>query len=146
MALKIWLPLNGNINNKGLDEVCTAAGTLAYGDGKLGQALYMASPINANGILAPAQEKQVFTAMIWFKTPTYTGTIRYLFNEGRDYNTYGYGVHLSGNQNNIRAFIANASFTNYAITPDTWYHIAIARDADKKIYFYVNHKILICNH
>ena len=64
MALKIWLPLNGNINNKGLDGSCTAAGTLAYGAGKLGQALYMASPVNANGILAPAQEKQVFTAMI----------------------------------------------------------------------------------
>lgn len=61
MALKIWLPLNGNINNKGLDETCTQIGTLTYAAGKIGQGLYMESAASGVGIKAPRQDKQSFT-------------------------------------------------------------------------------------
>ena len=89
MALRVWLPLNGNLENKGLSGLSRGEGTLTYGDGKIGKALYMETASTANGIYVPKQEKQVFTIALWFKAPGYTGTRRDLCNEGRDYNTYG---------------------------------------------------------
>ena len=89
MALRVWLPLNGNLENKGLDMDCRSEGTIIYGEGKIGQALYMEEASTNNGIYVPKQEKQVFTVALWFKAPGYTGTRRDLCNEGRDYNTFG---------------------------------------------------------
>jgi hypothetical protein len=40
MGLQIWLPLDGNLENKGLTDVTiTANGTVSYANGKIGQCL-----------------------------------------------------------------------------------------------------------
>lgn len=140
MALRVWLPLNGNIKNQGLDKECIADGTLVYGNGKIGQALYMETASSSNGIYAPKQEKQVFSVMLWFKAPGYTGTTRHICNEGREYNTYGWNIRLVSNANQIAMMAGSGNGAQYTsnFTPDTWYHVAMCRDSDNKIYFYIN--------
>ena len=40
MALRVWLPLNGNLNNQGLSSAKVEAVTTAsFSDGKIGQSL-----------------------------------------------------------------------------------------------------------
>ena len=53
MSLQVWLPLNGNLNNQGLDGSLgftnTASATVST-DGKLGQC-YSFSTTSGNGLL-----------------------------------------------------------------------------------------------
>ena len=65
MALLVWLPLNGNIDNQGLSSVEKTAGTPAYKSGKIGQCLDLNSRVtfkcnDLNGC-------QKFTVMFWVK-------------------------------------------------------------------------------
>ena len=139
MALRVWLPLNGNIENKGLDTDCKSEGTITYSGGKIGQALYMETASTSNGIYAPKQEKQVFTISLWFKAPGYTGTRRDLCNEGRDYNTLGWRVGLNAKENTLTITGAGSGGTyTQSFVPDTWYHIAFSRDESKNVYIYIN--------
>lgn len=139
MALRVWLPLNGNIENKGLDTDCKSEGTITYSGGKIGQALYMETASTSNGIYAPKQEKQVFTISLWFKAPGYTGTRRDLCNEGRDYNTFGWRVGLNAKENTLTITGAGSGGTyTQSFVPDTWYHIAFSRDESKNVYIYIN--------
>ena len=39
MALQVWLPLNGNLNNQGLSTGSLSAGSMTFEDGKLGKCL-----------------------------------------------------------------------------------------------------------
>lgn len=143
MALRIWLPLNGNIENRGLSGPASSEGTIVYGDGKVGgKALYMESAVTTNGIYAPKQEKQVFTVSIWFKAPGYTGTRRDLCNEGRDYTTYGWRISLNSNTNQIVMRISTLDIYTHNFTPNTWYHVAISKDENAIARFYVNGELV----
>lgn len=143
MALRIWLPLNGNIENRGLSGPASSEGTIVYGDGKVGgKALYMESAVTTNGIYAPKQEKQVFTVSIWFKAPGYTGTRRDLCNEGRDYTTYGWRISLNSNTNQIVMRISTLDIYTHNFTPNTWYHVAISKDENAVARFYVNGELV----
>ena len=48
MALRVWLPLNGNLENKGLEGVSSITGSPTYGAGKLGQAITAGGTITFN--------------------------------------------------------------------------------------------------
>ena len=49
MALQVWLPLNGNLNNQGLaDDLILTSGTAMYKVGKIGQGLDLNSRISFN--------------------------------------------------------------------------------------------------
>ena len=57
MALKVWLPLNGNTNNYGLSENLTQTNAPSYVDGKMGKAM------STGGLSMTAQQaKEVFNA------------------------------------------------------------------------------------
>ena len=51
MSLQVWLPLNGNVENKGTNsKVKYNAGTLTFLDGKLGKGLSLANTVNFSGM------------------------------------------------------------------------------------------------
>jgi hypothetical protein len=56
MALRVWLPLNGNLENKGLSNIKLTSGTAVYLDnGKIGKCISLSSRINFSGL--PKMEK-----------------------------------------------------------------------------------------
>ena len=57
MALRVWLPLNGNTNNYGLSENLTQTNTPSYVDGKMGKAMSTGSLS-----MTAQQAKEVFNA------------------------------------------------------------------------------------
>ena len=51
MSLQVWLPLNGNVENKGTNsKVKYNAGTLTFLDGKLGKGLSLANTVYFSGM------------------------------------------------------------------------------------------------
>jgi hypothetical protein len=53
MALQVWLPLNGNLKNKGCANVTFTQPDLTYTSGKIGQCAYF-NNIKTNTVTIPA--------------------------------------------------------------------------------------------
>lgn len=62
MALQVWLPLNGNLNNYGVTEL-VVSGTPSYIDGKMGKSLSLASKVTFTGLPKLTQ----FSVTFWAK-------------------------------------------------------------------------------
>lgn len=86
MALRVWLPLNGNLENKGLEGVSSITGSPTYGAGKLGQAITAGGTItfnlsNTNLIEEMCLSKE-YSIMAWcYNTNTSAGA-RWVFSIG----------------------------------------------------------------
>jgi len=63
MALRVWLPLNGNLENKGLSEITTTNTPVFLNNGKLGQCISLASQVNFSNM--PRMDK--FTILFWLR-------------------------------------------------------------------------------
>lgn len=63
MALCVWLPLNGNLENKGLSPLLKRGTPVYINNGKMGKAIDLSSKINFTGL--PELEK--FTILFWLK-------------------------------------------------------------------------------
>lgn len=64
MSLQVWLPLNGNVENKGTNsKVKYNAGTLTFLDGKLGKGLSLANTVNFSGM----SKLSKFSIFFWVK-------------------------------------------------------------------------------
>lgn len=62
MALKVWLPLNGNLNNYGTSSL-TYTGTPTFVNGKMGKGISLTPRVTFNGL--PKLDK--FTILFWLK-------------------------------------------------------------------------------
>ena len=64
MSLQVWLPLNGNVENKGTNsKVKYNAGTLTFLDGKLGKGLSLANTVYFSGM----SKLSKFSIFFWVK-------------------------------------------------------------------------------
>ncbi len=125
MALKVWLPLNGNINNNGLTENnASINGSVPFSNGKIGKAADFTSTSATNRITVPGLELTTFSVCAWFMSPSAVSTASCIINEGRDYNTYGWRMYITS-ANKISLNCANTAFNTMDCVVNTWYHACI---------------------
>jgi hypothetical protein len=70
MALRVWLPLNGNLNNQGLSDISfTSTGTPTIQPGKFGNNYYLdGSSYFSTDNTNIGDFSGSFTMSIWFKS------------------------------------------------------------------------------
>lgn len=139
MSLQLWLPLNGNINNYGLNGVLPiATGITVDNNGKIGKCYHFSGSdyISLDKIIIPSQSQE-WSFSCWFCLDNNTSnTAMCLFSERTNTNATGYTIFLYANTGQM--LIDDG--VRWTITPmnfnaSTWYHLVIIRDpSGKKIY------------
>lgn len=125
MALKVWLPLNGNINNNGLTENnAVINGNVPFSNGKIGKAADFTGGSATNRITVPGLELTTFSVCAWFMSPSAVSAASCIINEGRDYNTLGWRMYITS-ANKISLNCANTAFNTMNCVANTWYHACI---------------------
>lgn len=129
MGLKIWLPLNGNLNNQGLENISiTNNGAVSNDSGKIGKCYYF----NSATMVLPSYST-TRSICFWLKAPLVNSTIAMV-----DYKSslaFGFGssgsILVKSNANSL------AVYTNTNFTPNQWIHVTLTRDdalSDIKLY------------
>lgn len=138
MSLKIWLPLNGNIENQGLADVTiTNNGATVDNNGKIGKCYSFNGSSNyiqlTNSII---EGKKPFTFSVWYKTTS--GNSYYpIISVGTS--SKGFTIHGSVNRleggNGTNHFDSSNHIT--AVSWGMWAHLAVTYDGTK-IQSYLN--------
>jgi len=140
MALRVWLPLNGTLENNGIsDPTIGLVGTPTVNNsGKIGKCYTFSG---SNGISIAQQilpsQTPAWSFACWFSLSNTTSTTAAcFFSERATANQYGYTVFIY--PNNSKMLVDDG--TRWTVTPmtfsaGTWYHLAVTRDSlGKKIY------------
>lgn len=126
MSLQVWLPLNGDIKNQGLDNTKnpTLMGTgITWTVGKIGQAATF--PNNCNScIYLPRLRLQTGSFAAWIKVNGAGASARQcIISEGRD--SYNDGVEFYTSQAGTSlSFKAHEKIISTTIALNQWYHVA----------------------
>ena len=154
MSLRIWLPLNGHLNNKGcsdLNAVSVQSGCGTSNDGKLG-VCYKNTGANSNVANTISLNSVAFSMCAWVRIDTLqknwcrsfgmTGTNQYIGFGTEHSNGTTFGFHfyktINGTNTNI--------FDNYVSLPTTgtWTHYSVTYDGAKYA-VYVNGNLVSSN-
>lgn len=127
MALRVWLPLNGNLNNNGLSNLGpTSFSNITWKtDGKLGKCANGCGIYHLNQDIIP---NNIWTVSAWVRCPSTWGqynNIVICINDA-DMNTcHIYLSIINGTQLNIGFNNTAQRYTvNYTFESNKWYHIA----------------------
>lgn len=86
MALRVWLPLNGNLENQGLEGVSSITGSPTYGAGKLGQAITAGGTITFNlsntDLIEEMCLNKEYSIMAWCYNTNTSASSRWVFGIG----------------------------------------------------------------
>lgn len=127
MSLQIWLPLNDNINNQGLNGIAMAGSPASWGTGKIGKcATFSGSTSNViyNNTNA-LNYTDNFSYCLWInqKYNGSTGTAQYAFTVGRaDAGGFGYGI-IAINTTTIKLWFGTRTLEVNCPSGE-WHHIA----------------------
>lgn len=143
MALQVWLPLNGNINNQGLSNVTVSLqnGTIAYSsNGKIGSCFYNCSTGSNLTIPYTSYVTNQLSITFWVK-PNSPSAWMDLFSIGAYANrmetdSSSGGMYYWFNDDNSYALIASSS-SLFGLADGIWHHIAVTLDGTNAK-FYVN--------
>lgn len=140
MALKVWLPLNGSLENKGIsDPTIALVGTPTVNNsGKIGKCYTFSG---SNGISVAQQilpsQTPAWSFACWFSLAnTTTTTSTCFFSERTGANANGYSIFIYPKTSSMLV----DDGTRWTVTPmtfsaNTWYHLTVTRDSSgKKIY------------
>ena len=135
MALQIWLPLDGNLNNYGLTDVTLSSGTPTYTTGKIGQCLSTGSLLFniSNNLVTTLGSTNIYSMCCWckdlntstgnrwvFQLGSGTGTCRGLFESNntasRHWGYNGTGINMSTSINTIDGNWHHICFTSSGST------------------------------
>lgn len=144
MSLLLWLPLDGNLTNNGINEYIIKDMGIIYGGGKLGKCMDCTGNtantkrlyINSNDFHFTGSFS--WTAWIYPVHNTSYSTGNYVFTVGRvdAGSERGYGCNILSNA--IRIWY-NKGCWDIPVTLNTWYHIAcVVNKTENKIYTYLN--------
>lgn len=139
MSLQVWLPLNGNLTNLGLDgtKVPSLMGSgITYTAGKIGKAATF--PNNCNScIYMNGLKLQIFSWAIWFKVlGEGSGTSQRFMSEGRDTGSVGTNLWVSKDGTTL-SWSTHKKSGNITISLNTWYHVILTADGSN-IKLYLN--------
>lgn len=144
MSLLVWLPLNGNLENKGITSINTT-NTPVYVDGKMGKAISLTSQVTFSGL----QKLSNFTIAFWAKvescTRDWADLLGFTCKQVDDSNaaTFRFEATTSSRacffHNNAPAGISTGSrilIQNY----NEWHHVAVSYNGEK-LYSYIDGKL-----
>lgn len=132
MALQVWLPLNGNLDNQGLSDVTITSSNITYQDGKIGQG----ATFN-NGYIgitnSPISNTTThFSFCFWMKNTSPSST-SCIYN-GRTSTGGPVAIFILGQKFRVDDGVMHQS-TVYFVPENEWHHYAITRDPSNiKIY------------
>ena len=140
MALQIWLPLNGNLNNQGLAKIkMTSTNAATYVDGKIGQAIKFAdstaTSIYDSSVCQDLKYTDNFSYCMWIKNISKgSGNASYLFTVGRaDAGSYGYGVYVQ--DSTTIGFRFGTHIMNKNVVDGKWNFIAFTKSGTTLTYY-----------
>ena len=144
MSLLLWLPLDGNLTNNGINEYIIKDIGVPWGGGKLGKCMDCTGNtantkrlyINSNDFHFTGSFS--WAAWIYPVHNTTWSTGNYVFTVGRADagSERGYGCNILSNA--IRIWY-NKGCWDIPVTLNTWYHIAcVVNKTENKIYTYLN--------
>lgn len=140
MALQVWLPLNGSIENQGLLGVNMNGDPASWASGKMGNcAVFSGSQLIYTDTTNALDYLDDFTWCCWvnLKSGTSTSYDHYIFTVGRaDYGSYGYGANYTGDTT-IYVHFGALGWTVTTSGANTWNHIAFTKKGTA-IKIYVN--------
>ena len=142
MALKLWLPLNGDLTNNGLSLLpAPSSNTLVYEAGKIGQcgkgtvAWHLSEEIIGNS----------WTVATWYKSQnTWSSANNIIFCKNTSLSTdcHIYFSIINGTSLNIGVNGPSSDLnTSYTFTKNVFYHLAATYDGNK-VSLYVNGNLL----
>jgi len=152
MALQIWLPLNGNLNQQGLADVTvTNNGATVNTSGKIGSCYYFDG---SDDYMATTYSTAIgtsdFSISMWLKIPTMTGGSYYAICTSKTTAaaSSGFGIYWNYSQKKFLWSTADGSGATEiwmatavdSIVYDKWIHLVMVRDSNdtKKGCFYIN--------
>lgn len=138
MALRVWLPLNGNLENKGISGVVpTLMGSgITYGNGKIGQAATF--PNNCNSCIhMPGFKLQTGSWCAWIKVlGEGSGTSQRILSEGRDTGSIGTNIWVTKDGATLYC-TSHKKQLQATVGTGVWFHIALTF-GDGKMTLYKN--------
>lgn len=134
MALRVWLPLNGNINNYGIsDAVVTNNGATVDNNGKIGKCY------SFNGSSAKISTQINLTPEMSFCVWVKFNSIQNFVIDARNSSGQGYQpIYISSTGVQIYSSGSpSGGYVNYSFSTGIWYHIVVSY-SNNKGYLYVN--------
>lgn len=144
MALQVWLPLNGNLNNQGLcfSNFTTSTATI-NNSGKIGKCynftqntgsgIYLSSGISCTDFMNKYINNHSWTLCAWVNTSSSSTPVMYL--------TFGLGFWV-GSSTSISLYNSSRTVSCSTNTPsngNVWHHVAASYNVvDNKISIYVD--------
>lgn len=137
MALQVWLPLNGDLNNKGLSGVAiTNGGTTVDNNGKLGKCYSFGTSTSYLSIPPEAMTSFTTEASIcfWINILSWNTTWATYFQAGTNgtaWSCYRFGFLRNSSGSNCAFVLGNGSsttttsYTTPTLELNKWYHVAL---------------------
>ena len=134
MALRVWLPLNGNINNYGIsDAIATNSGATVDNNGKIGKCY------SFNGSSAKISTSINLTPEMSFCTWVKFNSVQNFVIDARNSSGQGYQpMYISSTGVQIYSSGSpSGGYINYSFSTNVWYHLVVSY-SNNKGYLYVN--------
>ena len=123
MSLQVWLPLNGNTSNQGLNGLSMIGSPNSWGDGKIGKC----ATFNGNLIYNNTTELNYtdnFSYCLWINQ-NYSGAVgEFAFTVGRvDTGGYGYGIQI--HSASLIGLWFGSRRIDISCPANEWHHVAL---------------------
>lgn len=145
MALQVWLPLNGNLNNNGVGNyTITNVGATVNSSGKLGQCYDFTGASSRIGISNLGVTSYPISISGWVKVSGFDGNTQYFVSNNTSGGTADHAIGF-GIYSQKWAFWAGGSYytiTN-TITTGEWHHLAVTIDTSNHCLCYFDGEIVI---
>lgn len=144
MSLLVWLPLNGNLENKGIASISTTK-TPVYMDGKMGKAISLTSRVTFSGLPKLSNFTIAFWAKVESCTRNWPDLLGFTCKQADDSSAASFRFESTISSracsfhNNSPEGISTASrilIQNY----NEWHHVAVSYNGGK-LYSYIDGKL-----
>lgn len=135
-----WLPLNGTINNQGINGSWKST-NISYADGILGKAAHFTGDCAQKIWFENPKETQTLSWAFWIYLDEVSTNRQMIISHGRDYSSFGFNITINANTTKPSIMygginINSSKQINYELL-NKWTHIAVTADYEN-ITVYIN--------